>query len=127
MTLEMSYLAMYGLFLVLLILVQVSISGRQHGLIPLFGNRENLISTGIAERAERAVQNSIFAMVLIAPSVLMLAYADRSSSSTAFAIQIFLAARIIYAACFIIGITYFRTIAWVIGFLATAYLYLTLV
>ena len=127
MTLEMSYLAMYGLFLVLLILVQVSISGRQHGLIPLFGNRENLISTGIAERAERAVQNSIFAMVLIAPSVLMLAYADRSSSSTAFAIQIFLAARIIYAACFIIGIIYFRTIAWVTGFLATAYLYLTLV
>ena len=127
MTLEMSYLAMYGLFLVLLILVQVSISGRQHGLIPLFGNRENLLSTGIAERAERAVQNSIFAMVLIAPSVLMLAYADRSSSSTAFAIQIFLAARIIYAACFIIGITYFRTIAWVTGFLATAYLYLTLV
>ena len=127
MTLEMTYLAMYGLFLVLLILVQVSISGRQHGLISLFGNRENLISTGIAERAERAVQNSIFAMVLIAPSVLMLAYADRSSSSTAFAIQIFLAARIIYAACFIIGITYFRTIAWVIGFLATAYLYLTLV
>ena len=127
MTLEMSYLAMYGLFLVLLILVQVSISGRQHGLIPLFGNRENLISTGIAGRAERAVQNSIFAMVLIAPSVLMLAYADRSSSSTAFAIQIFLAARIIYAACFIIGITYFRTIAWVTGFLATVYLYLTLV
>ena len=127
MTLEMSYLAMYGLFLVLLILVQVSISGRQHGLMPLFGNRENLISTGIAERAERAVQNSIFAMALIAPSVLMLAYADRSSSSTEFAIQIFLAARIIYAACFIIGITYLRTIAWVIGFLATAYLYLTLV
>jgi uncharacterized MAPEG superfamily protein len=127
MTLEMSYLAMYGLFLILLILVQVSISGRQHGLLPLFGNRENLISTGIAERAERAVQNSTFAMVLIAPSVLMLAYADRSSSSTAFAIQIFLAARIIYAACFIIGITYLRTIAWVTGFLATAYLYLTLV
>ncbi|MBT6532020.1 MAG: glycine dehydrogenase [Marinovum sp.] len=127
MTLEMSYLAMYGLFLVLLILVQVSISGRQHGLLALFGNRENLISNGIAERAERAVQNSIFAMALIAPSVLMLAYADRSSSSTEFAIQIFLAARIIYAACFIIGITYLRTIAWVIGFLATAYLYLTLV
>ena len=123
----MSYLAMYGLFLVLLILVQVSISGRQHGLLALFGNRENLISNGIAERAERAVQNSIFAMALIAPSVLMLAYADRSSSSTEFAIQIFLAARIIYAACFIIGITYLRTIAWVIGFLATAYLYLTLV
>ena len=127
MTLEMFYLAMYGLFLILLILVQVSISGRQHGLLPLFGNRENLISTGIAERAERAVQNSTFAMVLIAPSVLMLAYADRSSSSTAFAIQIFLAARIIYAACFIIGITYLRTIACVTGFLATAYLYLTLV
>ena len=40
MTLEMSYLAMYGLLLVPLILVQVLISGRQHGLLALFGNRE---------------------------------------------------------------------------------------
>ena len=126
MTLEMSYLAMYGLFLVPLILVQVLISGRQHGLLALFGNRENLISTGIAERAERAVQNSILAMALIAPSVLMLAYADISSPNTVFAIQVFLAARIIYAACFIIGITYLRTVAWITGFLATAYLYLPL-
>ncbi|MDA8740239.1 MAPEG family protein [Rhodobacteraceae bacterium] len=126
MTLEMSYLAMYGLLLVPLILVQVLISGRQHGLLALFGNRENLISTGIAERAERAVQNSILAMALIAPSVLMLAHADISSPSTVFAIQVFLAARIVYAACFIIGITYLRTIAWIIGFLATAYLYLPL-
>tara|TARA_B110000003_G_scaffold27280_2_gene25864 strand:+ start:7154 stop:7537 length:384 start_codon:yes stop_codon:yes gene_type:complete len=126
MTLEMSYLAMYGLLLVPLILVQVLISGRQHGLLALFGNRENLISTGIAERAERAVQNSILAMALIAPSVLMLAHADISSPSTIFAIQVFLAARIVYAACFLIGITYLRTIAWIIGFLATAYLYLPL-
>ena len=126
MTLEMSYLAMYGLFLVPLILVQVLISGRQHGLLALFGNRANLISTGIAERAERAVQNSILAMALIAPSVLMLAYADISSPNTVFAIQVFLAARIIYAACFIIGITYLRTVAWITGFLATAYLYLPL-
>ena len=122
----MSYLAMYGLLLVPLILVQVLISGRQHGLLALFGNRENLISTGIAERAERAVQNSILAMALIAPSVLMLAHADISSPSTVFAIQVFLAARIVYAACFLIGITYLRTIAWIIGFLATAYLYLPL-
>ena len=126
MTLEMSYLAMYGLLLVPLILVQVLISGRQHGLLALFGNRENLISTGIAERAERAVQNSILAMALIAPSVLMLAHADISSPSTIFAIQVFLAARIVYAACFLIGITYLRTVAWITGFLATAYLYLPL-
>ena len=126
MTLEMSYLAMYGLFLVPLILVQVLISGWQHGLLALFGNRENLTSTGIAERAERAVQNSILAMALIAPSVLMLAYADISSPNTVFAIQVFLAARIVYAACFIIGITYLRTVAWITGFLATAYLYLPL-
>ena len=126
MTLEMSHLAMYGLLLVPLILVQVLISGRQHGLLALFGNRENLISTGIAERAERAVQNSILAMALISPSVLMLAYADISSPNTVFAIQVFLAARIVYAACFIIGITYLRTVAWITGFLATAYLYLPL-
>jgi uncharacterized MAPEG superfamily protein len=126
MTLEMNYLAMYGLMIVLLILMQVLISASQHGLVPLLGNRENLNSTGIAHRAERAVQNSLVAMALIAPSILMLAITNVTTSGTVLAVQIFLTARILYAICFILGITYLRTLAWVTGFLATAYLYLGL-
>ena len=126
MATEINYLAIYGLFLVLLILIQVLISARQHGLFSLLGNRENLVSIGMNARAERTVQNSIVAMVLIAPAVLMIAHNDLTSSSTILAIQIFLMARIVYSVCFIFGITYLRTLSWITGFFATGYLYLML-
>lgn len=126
MTLEMNYLAMYGLMTVVLVLIQVLISASQHGLIPLLGNRENLNSTGVAERAERTVQNSWVAMALIAPPILMLAITNVSTSGNALAVQIFLTARIVYAVCFIFGVKYVRTLAWITGFLATAYLYIGL-
>ena len=57
MSLEMTYLAMYGVVLVLIILVQVLISASQDGLLTLLGNRESLSSVGVAERAEKTVQN----------------------------------------------------------------------
>ena len=126
MATEINYLAIYGLFLVLLILIQVLISARQHGLFSLLGNRENLVSTGMNARAERTVQNSIVAMVLIAPAVLMIAHNDLTSSSTILSVQIFLVARIVYSVCFIFGITYLRTLSWIIGFFTTGYLYLML-
>lgn len=126
MTLEMNYLAMYGLMTVVLVLIQVLISASQHGLMPLLGNRENLNSTGIAERAERTVHNSWVAMALIAPPILMLAITNVSAPGNALAVQIFLTARVVYAVCFIFGIKYVRTLAWITGFLATAYLYLGL-
>lgn len=126
MTEEMKYLAIYGLFLVPLILLQVLLSARQHGLLSLLGNREGLVSTGMAERAERTVQNSIIALALISPAVLIIAYSDLSSLSTILAIQIFLTARIAYSVCFIFGIIYLRTLSWITGFFTTAYLYLTL-
>ena len=126
MATEITYLAMYGVFLVLLTLIQVLLSARQHGLISLFGNRENLVSTGMAARAERAVQNCVVAMALTAPAVLMIVNNDLSSPSTILSIQIFLTARIVYSVCFIFGVTYLRTLSWIIGFVTTAYLYLML-
>ena len=126
MTLEMNYLAMYGLVILLLILVQLLISASQHGLLPLLGNRENLELTGITHRAERAVQNSLVAMALVAPPILMLAITNVTTSGTVLAVQIFLTARIIYAVCFILGVIYLRTLTWVTGFIATAFLYLGL-
>ena len=126
MTLEMMYLAMYGLVLMTTILIQVLISASQHGLLTLLGNRENLSSVGVAERAGKTVQNSVVAMALVAPAVLMLNLANLSTPGTILAIQLFLTARIAYAICFIVGITYLRTVIWIVGFLATAYLYISL-
>ena len=85
------------------------------------------IAGGIAERAEKTVQNSVVAMTLITPAVLMLAVANISTAGTILAIQLFLSARIAYAICFIFGITFLRTLSWIVGFAASAYLYLCLI
>ena len=94
--------------------------------LTLLGNRENLSSVGVAERAGKTVQNSVVAMALVAPAVLMLNLANLSTPGTILAIQLFLTARIAYAICFIVGINYLRTVIWIVGFLATAYLYISL-
>jgi uncharacterized MAPEG superfamily protein len=104
----------------------VLISASQHGLLTLLGNRENLSAVGVADRAGKTVQNSVVAMALVAPAVLMLTLANLSTPETILAIQVFLTARIAYAICFIVGITYLRTVIWIVGFLATAYLYISL-
>ena len=123
MSLELTYLAMYGLLLIITILIQVMVSASQHGLLKLLGNRESLNSVGVADRAEKTVQNSVVAMALVAPAVMMLTLA----SGTVLAMQLFLTARIAYALCFIVGLKFFRTVCWMVGFLATAYLYLGLI
>ena len=126
MSLELTYLAMYGLLLIITILIQVMVSASQHGLLKLLGNRESLNSVGVADRAEKTVQNSVVAMAIVAPAVMMLTLANLSTSGTVLAMQLFLTARIAYALCFIVGLKLFRTVCWIVGFLATAYLYLGL-
>ncbi len=127
MSVELSYLAMYGLFTLILILVQVLISSGQHGLVALAGNREGIVSTGMAARAEKAVNNTILALAMFAPAAMLVGQAGVSSAGTEMAARIFLAARIVYAVLYFLGIPWLRTGAWVIGFLCTAYLYLMVV
>lgn len=68
----MLYLAFYGLIVILVILAQVLAAAQQVGLSTLAGNRENLVLTGLAGRLERATNNSLLALALISPAVLML-------------------------------------------------------
>ena len=125
MSIELSYLAMYGVFTLVLILIQVLISMGQHGLVALAGNREGLVSTGMAARAEKAVANTIAAMALFAPAVFLVAMTDSASASTALAVQIFLTARIAYAIVFLIGVPWLRTLTWVTAFFCILYLYVS--
>lgn len=124
MSVELSYLAMYGVFTLVLILIQVLIGMAQHGLVALAGNREELVSTGMAARAEKAVNNSILTMALVAPAAVMVSMTDSGGATTELAIRIFLAARVAYAVVFIMGIPWLRTLTWVAGFFCILALYL---
>ena len=126
MSVELSYLAMFGAFAMLLLVVQATLSMLQHGIPGLAGNRDDLVNTGMAGRADRALNNTMVALALIAPAAILVHIAGVSGSATEMAIRVFLGARIAYAVVYILGIPYLRTAAWLAGFVCTAILYLAL-
>ncbi|MCP5072500.1 MAG: MAPEG family protein [Rhodobacteraceae bacterium] len=125
MSSELSVLALYGLVLMFILAVQVTLSLPQLGMVYLATARdEGHKTSGIAARAERCLTNSVTAMVLFAPAVLLLAVKDAFTANTLLASQAFLIARIAYAPAYWLGIPWARTAIWAVGFLATAWLYL---
>ncbi len=127
MSSELSILALYGLVVIVVVLLNVLTAMSQVGLMTLGGARDDMPPlTGVAGRVERALTNSVVAMALFAPAILILSAKDAFTGGTLLAAQIFLIARIafvpIYA--FAIPVPFLRTTVWLAGFLATAYLYL---
>jgi uncharacterized MAPEG superfamily protein len=127
MSSELSILALYGLVVIIVVLLNVLTAMSQVGLMTLGGARDDMAPlTGVAGRVERALTNSVVAMALFAPAILILSAKDAFTGGTLMAAQIFLIARIafvpIYA--FAIPVPFLRTTVWLAGFLATAYLYL---
>ena len=124
MSSELQILGLYGLVVIVTILAQVLAAQAQVGLPMLLAPRDDGPKlTGVAGRLERAQLNSIVAMALFAPAILILAQKGISTSSTLMAAQAFLIARILYVPIYAIGLPWARTIAWLIGFLVTAWLY----
>ena len=106
---ETTILAAYGLLVMLTILLQVLGGAQQLSLGYLLSSRdEDRSMTGMTARLKRALDNSIVAMALFAPAVLILEMLD---------------ARIIYLPVYALGVPAIRTLAWLAGFAATAILY----
>lgn len=125
MSSEPSILALYGLWVIVVILVQVLAAAGQVGLATLAGPRDDMPAlTGIAGRLDRAQWNSVVALALFAPAVLLLQARAGFTSSTLLAAQIFLAARVLYVIVYAMGTPWLRTLLWTAGALATAWLYL---
>ena len=79
--------------------------------------------TGVAGRSLRALENSVVAMAMFAPAVLVLHALGISTGATLLAAQAFLVARVLYLAVYLAGIPWLRTLIWAVGALATLYLY----
>ena len=123
MTPELTYLAYFGLLVIATLLVQVLAAMLQVGLPTLAGNREGLVLTGLAFRLERAANNSLLALALVAPAVIMVHLTKQSPELAAQTMLVFLLARIAYVVLYALGIAWFRTLAWLMGFACTALLY----
>ena len=121
---ELGILGLYGLVVIVTILAQLLAAQAQVGLEMLVKPRDDIPKlTGVAGRMERAQLNSIVAMALFAPAVLILADKGLATSTTLLAAQVFLIARILYVPIYAAGLAWARTLLWLAGFLATAWLY----
>lgn len=121
---ELSLLALYGLLVALTVLLQTTGAMGQLGMGYLMSSRdEGRQAAGMTARLERALNNSVIAMTLFAPAILILAVRDAFSDASLMAAQLVLIARVVYLPAYAFGITGIRTLAWLAGFAATAILY----
>ena len=123
MTTELFYLWMSGLVLIIATLIQQLTSLFNVGLVPVLGSRENVKFTGMTGRLERAILNSIIAMTLITPAIVILHLMEITNASTVLAVQIFLTARIVYIISYGIGIMGLRSAGWTASLLSILWLY----
>lgn len=122
---ELSILLVYGLIVAVTLVLQVMGFTGQLGMGYILSSRdEQRTPWGMAARLERALTNSVAAMALFAPAVIVLALRHQFSEQTLLASQVFLAARVVYLPTYVFGINGVRTLVWLIGFFATIFLYL---
>lgn len=125
MSSELGVLGLYGLWVVIVIFVQVLAAAGQVGVVELVKSRDNMPKlTGVPGRLDRAQLNSVIALAMFAPAVYLLQQNGASTAGTVLAAQIFLIARVVYVFLYASGVMWLRTLVWLIGFLATAWLYL---
>ncbi|MBC7477180.1 MAG: MAPEG family protein [Pseudorhodobacter sp.] len=121
---EIGILGLYGLVVIITIMVQAGAAQGQVGQLALLKPRDDMPRlTGVAGRLDRAQINSVTAMALFAPAVLMLAQNGLATTSTLHAAQAFLIARILYVPLYAFGVVGLRTLVWVIGIVATIWIY----
>lgn len=88
----------------------------QVGLSMLVGNRDNVPEiTGWAGRAQRAHRNMLENLVLFAALVLVAVAAGKGNDMTLLGAQIFVWARLAYAAVYLAGIPWLRTGVWAVS------------
>jgi uncharacterized MAPEG superfamily protein len=124
LTSELSILLLYGLVTALLLGAKVSGMMAQLDMGYLLSSRdEERTLPGMLGRTDRALSNSVTALALVAPPILILALRDQSSQASLTAAQVFLAARVVYIPAYVFGIRGLRTAVWLAGFVATLALY----
>ena len=88
----------------------------QVGLPTLAGNRENMPAiTGWAGRAERAHRNMLQSLVLFTALVLAAQVTNKLDATTALGAQLFFWGRLAYAAVYLIGLPWIRTLVWLVA------------
>ncbi len=116
MAIELACVVLAALIFVVMVLVQGAFSNLEHGPKRLLGNRDALDDQSQrVQRAKRANQNMIEAMVMFVPLALVAVAAGATNSMTAFGAVLFVVARLAYAPLYWFGPGPARSLAWTAG------------
>jgi uncharacterized MAPEG superfamily protein len=75
-------------------------------------------------RMERALNNSVTALAMFAPPILILALRQHNDGLSLICAQIFLIVRVLYVPSYVFNLVGLRTLLWLVGFACTVGLYL---
>ena len=123
MTVELFCLGFFAIVIIISILLQQLSSMFNFSLKQILGSRENIQFSGLTGRLERSILNSVIAMALFAPSIIILALVNITTPQTVIAAQIFVIARLIYSISYGLNISFLRSAGWIVGLLCTLFLY----
>ncbi len=120
---EVTILAWAGVVLVAqFVLMAISVNN-QLGTAYSGGPRdERREPTGIPGRLHRALHNMFEAVAFFTLAVVVVTLGDAATPATALAAKVFLCARIAYVPAYVSGIPMLRSMIWITGFLATAFM-----
>jgi uncharacterized MAPEG superfamily protein len=109
-------------------LVAVSGAALQVGLPLLAGNRDGLPPfTGWVGRAMRAHRNMLENLVLFTALVLTGVVAGKTNEMTLLGAQLFVWARLVYAAVYLAGVPWVRTGLWFVSMIGLVFIFVQLV
>jgi uncharacterized MAPEG superfamily protein len=113
MPVELQLLVWAGILALVQMIVAVMGAQSQVSLPVLAGNRDKMPPlTGWASRAQRAHLNMLESLVVFAIFVLVAHAMGRFNATTALGANLFFWGRLVYAAVYVIGVPWLRTLIW---------------
>jgi uncharacterized MAPEG superfamily protein len=113
---ELMYLSWSVLLAIVHMLITVVALVSHSGLMASIGNRANMPELpGWGGRAGRANDNMAQNLVLFAAAVLAVVVTGTTNATTLLGAQLFFWGRVAYAVCYLGGITWVRTLSWLVS------------
>lgn len=120
MTTELIILTLAALLQVVQFGMYAVAANLQVGSKDAMGPRDQKVElTGAAGRLQRAMNNHFEGLILFTIAVVVVTLGDQSSPVTRAAAQIYLIARLIYIPCYVLGLSPWRSLVWMVGLAAT--------
>lgn len=120
MTPELHALTLAGLLLVVQFTIYSVLANLQVGPKIAMGPRDITPDiTGTAGRAQRALNNHYEGLIFFTLAVTVTVLADKTTHLSAICAYTYLGARILYVPAYLFGLAPWRSLIWMVGFLAT--------